>query len=1209
MKLKGTKKSIFVISVIVFSTIIAFYLTSLISKVPALIDQAVPGTPKSDIADNKELLKVLRTVGNPEENGYPQFLKLKSEFYKPDGKYYVTPEVYESNIKYLAENGYSTITLKDFIKVVKSGQKVPPKTVLLYSDTTRSSFYELAYPILKKYNFTATLAVETNVVDTPGHLSKKQLRELEDYGIEISSHTMSHPDLTTVSDARLKKEVGESKKLLESWGIDVETFVYPYGGCNDKVIQAVKDAGYIGARATGGPHLTDGGGYASYNEDLLYKIKAALPVNTTTFDEFKEYVENNKIEIEDTFSVYNEVGNNSKIGRVHGDEDDGLKTDSYASVSMGDIGDAIAFTVYAPQSGDYNLTFKVKTGNYAIKYVPLENERSYEYLINGRSYTIANRGVQTSGPFENEPTTKNIIWGYQHINNICLQEGANTVIIKAIADWAAIDCLSVEPLNGAPGIIRHTIPSLDYDGIFYDYPETGVLLAMHGYEHQNPRTGSKADEFDGLSYIETKEKIQKSSKAFNEADLSPTLYMSHGGKQSGALTKTLEKNKLTSLDFPLYEGTGHWNNMKSFDDPRFEKALLEIKKKQPRAVFVNIEDFNKYSKKLLGDYIKSTDFPVTVLVDDISGQTPASKVESLLNLRDSQNKEMNLILGVTPRFPEAKKSSMIAGIFEISWRILLASLVFLNILFLSLATTHKVQSKRRKRRLVARLADGGGLPKVSIVIPMYNEGESARRVIYHALNQTYAGPIEIVIIDDGSSDNTFNIIKEEALQHNNIIGMRQRNKGKPAALNSGIKAATGEIVVSTDGDSFLDKYAVERIVEEFLDDPEVGAVAGFVKVSNEDDSILTRFSQIEYVKEQALFRGCQGFTGDVVICPGPIFAARRQLLVENPSSDRTIVEDCEQTVLIRKAGWKVLFAPDAISETLAPPRIKDWVNQRRRWFYGYLQVWQLIKDFALKKPWMVHWYIGYPLMFLVVLTWLFHLFAVVANPQPYFVIRVTLYIAFSLSFILGTYVYTILLLAPYRVKTRTLLLVMFYPLYEAMVIGMRSYLYIKYLLNDGPTIKFGPRTIHALPDQSLIMVDMTSAAESDDALAVDNMKLLLYLMEQNLSNEQRSGIVRGLASEEKGMLKNMLDKCILLLDQDLDREQKNEVIQSLSHDEKIALKIVLEEVLERSSANNSQDDVEDIPAIEDDFQLPQLDPDQIALLVQQEVIEQGSTYV
>jgi len=1175
----------------------------------------MPARPNVDITENKNLLKVLRAGVSSSEDQRSHLAKIKSAAYKPDGEYYVTPEMYEKNMRFLRENGYSSITLADFIKTVRSGQKVPPKTVLLYSDTTRSSFYDLAFPILKKYNFTATLAVETDSVNTSGNLNIAQLGELEDYGIEIASHTRSHPDLTTVGDERLQREIAGSKKILEKWGFDVETFVYPYGAHNDRVVRVVKDAGYVGARATGGPHISDGGGYAGYNEALLYEVRAGLPVNTTTLAEIRDYVLNGSIEIEDICSTCNETGSNAKVARVHDDKNDGLKLDSFASVSLPDTGDGISSTIRMPRSGQYDLAFRVKTGNYVSGPQVTANENAYLYTINGQSYSTSNGTVRTTGPYENEPTTGNIIWGYQHIENVNLQEGANSIGIAAAADWAIVDSLSVEARDKTQEIIRPTFPSIDYDGIFYDSPKTYVVLGINGL----PARG------------EAGAGVAESYKALKKAHLNPALFIPQEGKGGKALSKVLDRYHLATLDLPMFQGLRGWRSMRSFNDPRFQRVLRKMGEERPRAILVDIRDYNWFTEKALDDYLSGTNLPVVVRVDGINAKTPPGKVRSLLGKRGLYKDRMNLILGVAPEAPAAKQDSLAATISETSWWVFLIRVVFCNIFFMCLATAHHVNNRRRRRKPGSQVPDDGRLPNVSIIIPMYNEGESAGKVVQHAMDQTYRGQVEIVLIDDGSSDDTFNLIQSEALKHKNIIATRQSNRGKPSALNNAVRAATGEIIISTDGDSFLDKYAVERIVEKFLEDPEVGAVSGFVRVMNEDDSWITRFSQVEYLKEQALFRGCQGITGDVVICPGPIFAARREALTANPSSDRTIVEDCDQSCMIRKSGWKIAFAPDAISHTLAPTNVKGWINQRLRWFYGFLQVWQSIKDFALRKPWMLFWYLGYPLTLLAFLALIIHSLFFSVYSDPRFLMKVLLYNIFGLSFIIGTYFYSILLLAPTRLKRSTLPWVVLYPFYEVIVMMMRTYLYVKYLFNDGPVIKFGPRTIHALPSQSVVLEDTNLMADSDDVVTSDNSNMLVYLMDENLSEGQRSGIFRAMEGEEKGMLKKLLNLMIQLLDQDFDGDRKVEIIRSLSSAEKVMLKGLLEEMLLRSPETETAADafeveiaadsimvgldnivingITDAPVTEDVFFFSQIDRDQVAFLAQQVIIDEDSAYV
>jgi cellulose synthase/poly-beta-1,6-N-acetylglucosamine synthase-like glycosyltransferase len=379
--------------------------------------------------------------------------------------------------------------------------------------------------------------------------------------------------------------------------------------------------------------------------------------------------------------------------------------------------------------------------------------------------------------------------------------------------------------------------------------------------------------------------------------------------------------------------------------------------------------------------------------------------------------------------------------------------------------------KEKKAEKKECKTDGGTLPKVSIIIPMYNEEKTAEKTIKSALEQTYPGFIEIVTIDDGSTDSTFKILKKMTMDEGKSTFRRsmkivkQNNGGKPAALNKGIEISTGGIVISTDGDSSLDKKAVEIIVKRFMREPETGAISGFIKIMNESDSWITKLSEIEYLKEQSLFRGCQSITGDVVICPGAFFAARKNALLQNPSDDITVVEDCEQTCLIRKSGWKIGFEPKAISETRAPNNLKSWWNQRLRWFYGYLQVWCILKNFGKRKPWMVYGYLGYPMTFLSLLVMILPIAYVLAfSMSNYLMSDIAIYILFGISLSIAIQLYSLFVLSPTKIKKSTLPWILMFPVYEIMIMSMRIYLYIMYLLSRGPVMKYGPNTVRALPN-------------------------------------------------------------------------------------------------------------------------------------------------
>jgi peptidoglycan/xylan/chitin deacetylase (PgdA/CDA1 family) len=153
----------------------------------------------------------------------------------------IDPDILDSQLKWLKDNGYKTITTKNIIE-----NNVYKKSVILIFDDGYEDFYTQAFPKLKKYELTAEVAIITKQIDTPGYLKEKQIKEMVDYGIEIASHTVSHFDLTTREKDDLKYELANSKSYLEEkFGTKINALVYPYGKYNDNIIKRTRKAGYL----------------------------------------------------------------------------------------------------------------------------------------------------------------------------------------------------------------------------------------------------------------------------------------------------------------------------------------------------------------------------------------------------------------------------------------------------------------------------------------------------------------------------------------------------------------------------------------------------------------------------------------------------------------------------------------------------------------------------------------------------------------------------------------------------------------------------------------------------------------------------------------------------------------------------------------------------------------------------------------------------
>ncbi|MFJ2232963.1 bifunctional polysaccharide deacetylase/glycosyltransferase family 2 protein [Streptomyces sp. NPDC087859] len=266
-------------------------------------------------------------------------------------------------------------------------------------------------------------------------------------------------------------------------------------------------------------------------------------------------------------------------------------------------------------------------------------------------------------------------------------------------------------------------------------------------------------------------------------------------------------------------------------------------------------------------------------------------------------------------------------------------------MMLILARRHYRQRNRR------RFSWGPTVTRpVSVIVPAYNEKECIANTLKSLARSTH--PIEIIVVDDGSTDGTSEISLNAAheLGMTNVRVVRQENAGKPAALNNGVRHASHDIVIMMDGDTVFEPDAVHQLVQPFAD-PEVGAVAGNAKVGNRD-TIIGAWQHIEYVMGFNLDRRMYDLLRCMPTIPGAIGAFRRAAVLEvGGMSEDTLAEDTDITIAMHRAGWRVVYQEHAKAWTEAPGSLKQLWSQRYRWSYGTMQaLWKHRKSLTDKGP-------------------------------------------------------------------------------------------------------------------------------------------------------------------------------------------------------------------------------------------------------------------
>ncbi|WP_238157156.1 bifunctional polysaccharide deacetylase/glycosyltransferase family 2 protein [Kribbella sp. VKM Ac-2571] len=221
---------------------------------------------------------------------------------------------------------------------------------------------------------------------------------------------------------------------------------------------------------------------------------------------------------------------------------------------------------------------------------------------------------------------------------------------------------------------------------------------------------------------------------------------------------------------------------------------------------------------------------------------------------------------------------------------------------------------------------------VSVIVPAYNESAGIEAAIRSLVASDH--PLEVIVVDDGSTDGTADLV--EALHIPGVRVIRQPNSGKPIALNTGLQAARFELIVMVDGDTVFEPDAVRKLIQPF-GHPSVGAVSGNAKVGNRR-GLLGRWQHIEYVIGFNLDRRLFDLAECMPTVPGAVGAFRRTALERiGGLSDVTLAEDTDLTMALCRDGWRVVYEESAVAWTEAPASLGALWRQRYRWCYGTLQ--------------------------------------------------------------------------------------------------------------------------------------------------------------------------------------------------------------------------------------------------------------------------------
>ncbi len=253
-------------------------------------------------------------------------------------------------------------------------------------------------------------------------------------------------------------------------------------------------------------------------------------------------------------------------------------------------------------------------------------------------------------------------------------------------------------------------------------------------------------------------------------------------------------------------------------------------------------------------------------------------------------------------------------------------------------------------------------PSVSFVIAAKNEGDSIFKTISTCMESEYEGKMECIVVDDGSTDDTNSEMLRAAEYHEKIakkvdVITFKKNRGKREAMAEGILHATGDVIVFVDSDSFIAKDATQHIVEHFMLDSKIGAVAGNTGVENSEVNILTKMQSARYGVSFDIFKACESVFGVVTCCPGCFSAYKRDALLPVLNDWReqkflgtksTFGDDRSLTNFVLKS-WKVVYCRSAKAETIAPENYTKFLNQQLRWKKSWIREGVNAAKFFWKK--------------------------------------------------------------------------------------------------------------------------------------------------------------------------------------------------------------------------------------------------------------------
>jgi len=263
---------------------------------------------------------------------------------------------------------------------------------------------------------------------------------------------------------------------------------------------------------------------------------------------------------------------------------------------------------------------------------------------------------------------------------------------------------------------------------------------------------------------------------------------------------------------------------------------------------------------------------------------------------------------------------------------------------------------------------------ITVIVAAFNEEKVIAKTLGSLLTTDYEGEVEVLVIDDGSTDRTALEIEAVAAQDKRVRLLRQPNRGKARALQRGLATMRSGIAVFLDADTHCQRDTLRRLVEPFADEG-IGGVSGHAKVGNLR-TFIARCQALEYTCGFNLDRRAYTRWNCMTVVPGAISAIRKSAIDDAGGlSLETLAEDTDLTLMLHKRSQRMVYVPEAIAWTEAPETVATLARQRFRWAYGTLQCLWKHRDMVF------NWHYGALGWFSLPSVWFFQIVLVAITPM------------------------------------------------------------------------------------------------------------------------------------------------------------------------------------------------------------------------------------